>query len=73
MSSETENALRNIARQADAAIKAERSKSPGKSVDDICRQVLSQYRETVTLMGFTPFHLNRAIGVLNGRFKERQL
>ena len=69
MSSEIENALRNIARQADAAIKAERSKSPGKSVDNICRQVLSQYRETVTLMGFTPFHLNLAIGVLNGRFK----
>lgn len=29
------------------------------------------YRETVTLMGFTPTHLSLAIGMLNGVFKER--
>lgn len=73
MTPENDNALRSLARQANADIKIARQKSPGMNVDDICRSVLSKFKEKVTLIGFTPSHLYWEIGVLNGRFKERRL
>ncbi|QDE47858.1 hypothetical protein EIN43_26540 [Enterobacter hormaechei] len=68
LSTEHENAVRDVARQCNDAIKKALKQKPKPSWNVVVPPILKEYHEKVKPMGVSPVMFNSVIGRLNGRY-----
>lgn len=68
LSIEQENAVRDVARQCNAALKKAIAEKRAASWNAVVTPILKEYHEKVKPMGVSPVMFNSIIGRLNGRF-----
>lgn len=71
MNTETQNALRAVARAAINDYNAARASNPGINRDILARQVILSHLKKLEPLGITISLLNWQIGVLTGQLTER--
>lgn len=71
MDNATKNAIRNLAKQADAEIRQKRTADPKANVDHICVEVLKEKFKKVEALGVNRLWLSIALGWVTGRLEER--
>ena len=72
MTAEQDNAIRNVARRCNEAMKSAIKSAPKKTnIDTITRPILLSYYETIEPLGISFLRFLWVIGVLNGRFEDK--
>ena len=72
MTAEQDNAIRNVARRCNEAMKSAIKKKKKKTnIDTITRPILLSYYETIEPMGISFLRFLWVIGVLNGQFEDK--
>lgn len=68
LSTEQENAVRDVARQCNTALKKAITEKPAAGWNSVVTPILKEYHEKVKPMGVSLVIFNSIIGRLNGRF-----
>ena len=72
MTAEQDNAIRNVARRCNEAMKSAIKSAPKKTnIDTITRPILLSYYEKIEPMGISFLRILWVIGVLNGQFEDK--
>ncbi|KHS42990.1 hypothetical protein [Hafnia paralvei] len=72
MTAEQDNAIRNVARRCNEAMKSAIKSAPKKTnIDTITRPILLSYYETIKPLGVSFLRFLWVIGVLNGQFEDK--